>query len=90
MKKNIRKEVAYNLITLSIFSVITPTLSIAAPISIQGAATSENAISIGSDSYATSVNGIAEGKGAIATGQGFNREDFANKVNEQNTWGCPR
>lgn len=57
--------------------------SIATPISVQGYATSENAVAVGSNSYATAVDGIATGQGSIATGQGFNREDFAAKVNEQ-------
>ncbi|MGQ0286406.1 YadA-like family protein [Pasteurellaceae bacterium 22721_9_1] len=56
----------------------------ATPISIQGTATSENAVSIGTDSFATALDGVATGKGSVATGNGFNREDFANKVNAQN------
>lgn len=56
----------------------------AAPVSIQGTATSENAVSIGTDSFATAVDGVAGGKGAVATGQGFKRDEFAAKVNEQN------
>lgn len=54
----------------------------ATPVSIQGTATSENAVSVGSNSYATAVDGVATGQGSIATGQGFTREEFAAKVEE--------
>lgn len=57
-------------------------VAVATPISVQGTATSENAIAIGTDSFATAVDGVAEGKGAVATGQGFSREDFAKKAEE--------
>ena len=56
--------------------------AMATPVSIQGTATSENAVSIGSDSFATAVDGVATGKSSVATGQGFSREDFAVKVAE--------
>lgn len=56
--------------------------AMATPVSIQGTATSENAVSIGSDSFATAVDGVATGKSSVATGQGFSRNDFAVKVAE--------
>ena len=56
--------------------------AMATPVSIQGTATSENAVSIGSDSFATAVDGVATGKSSVATGQGFSRDDFAVKVAE--------
>lgn len=56
--------------------------AIATPVSIQGTATSENAVSIGSDSFATAVDGVATGKSSVATGQGFSRDDFVVKVAE--------
>lgn len=56
--------------------------AMATPVSIQGTATSENAVSIGSDSFATAIDGVATGKSSVATGQGFSRDDFAVKVAE--------
>ncbi|OOH87232.1 hypothetical protein BMT54_10140 [Pasteurellaceae bacterium 15-036681] len=53
------------------------------PISIEGIATSKDAISVGTNSFATAVDGIANGQGSIATGQGFSREEFNVKINEQ-------
>lgn len=54
----------------------------ATPVSIQGSATSENAVAVGSNSYATAIDGVATGQGAVATGQGFTREEFVQKVAE--------
>lgn len=52
------------------------------PVSIQGTATSENAVSIGSNSYSTAIDGIATGQGSVATGFGFSRDNFTQKVTE--------
>ena len=68
-----------------LFGAVLSQSALATPVSIQGTATSENAVSIGTDSFATSVNGVAGGKGAIATGQGFTREEFAVKKQEAQT-----
>lgn len=65
-----------------LFGAVLSQSALATPVSIQGTATSENAVSIGTDSFATSVNGVAGGKGAVATGQGFTREEFAVKKQE--------
>lgn len=65
-----------------LLSSLIATSAIAAPVSIQGTATSKNAVSIGSDSFATAVDGVATGKSSVATGQGFSRDDFAAKVKE--------
>lgn len=78
LAKNKGKTASLLLSTLLGFSAF----SVATPISVQGFATSENAVSIGSNSYATAVDGIATGQGAIATGQGFSRENFAEKANQ--------
>ena len=68
-----------------LFGAVLSQSALATPVSIQGTATSENAVSIGTDSFATSVNGVAGGKGAVATGQGFTREEFAVKKQEAQT-----
>lgn len=68
-----------------LFGAVLSQSALATPVSIQGTATSENAVSIGTDSFATSVNGVAGGKGAVATGQGFTREEFAAKKQEAQT-----
>ena len=65
-----------------LFGAVLSQSALATPVSIQGTATSENAVSIGTDSFATSVDGVAGGKGAVATGQGFTREEFAVKKQE--------
>ncbi|MGQ9444968.1 YadA-like family protein [[Pasteurella] aerogenes] len=65
-----------------LLSSLVATSAIATPVSIQGTATNENAVSIGSDSFATAVDGVATGKSSVATGQGFSRDDFAVKVAE--------
>ena len=71
-------SIALSLLT-SLF--VSPMIQ-AIPVSVQGKATSENAISIGTSSYATAIDGVATGQGSIATGQGFSRDDFAVKVAE--------
>lgn len=68
-----------------LFGAVLSQSALATPVSIQGTATSENAVSIGTDSFATSVDGVAGGKGAVATGQGFTREEFAVKKQEAQT-----
>ena len=68
-----------------LFGAVLSQSALATPVSIQGTATSENAVSIGTDSFATSVDGVAGGKGAVATGQGFTREEFAAKKQEAQT-----
>ena len=68
-----------------LFGAVLSQSALATPISIQGTATSENAVSIGTDSFATSVDGVAGGKGSVATGQGFTREEFAAKKQEAQT-----
>jgi len=65
-----------------LFGAVLSQSALATPVSIQGTATSENAVSIGTDSFATSVDGVAGGKGSVATGQGFTREEFAVKKQE--------
>lgn len=65
-----------------LFGAVLSQGALATPVSIQGTATSENAVSIGTDSFATSVDGVAGGKGSVATGQGFTREEFAVKKQE--------
>lgn len=65
-----------------LFSLLTVSMAHATPVAIQGVVTSKNAVAIGTNSFATAVDGVAGGQGAIATGQGFNREDFAAKVKE--------
>ena len=68
-----------------LFGAVLSQSALATPVSIQGTATSENAVSIGTDSFATSVDGVAGGKGSVATGQGFTREEFAVKKQEAQT-----
>ena len=68
-----------------LFGAVLSQSALATPVSIQGTATSENAVSIGTDSFATSVDGVAGGKGSVATGQGFTREEFAAKKQEAQT-----
>lgn len=52
-----------------------------ANISIVGTATGDQAISVGSDSWATSLNGVANGKNAIATGTDISRAEFEALMN---------
>ncbi|PJG83043.1 YadA-like family protein [Caviibacterium pharyngocola] len=54
----------------------------ATPISMEGIATSPNAVAIGSNSYSTAVDGVAYGQGAVATGDNFDRDDFKQKLDE--------
>ena len=75
-------------LTLSALAILCGAVmsnSFATPVSIQGSATSENSVSIGTDSFATSVNGVATGKSSVATGNGFTREEFATKKQEAQT-----
>ena len=74
-------KVATIAITLLSSFFVTPFV-LATPVSLQGSATSKNAVSIGSDSFATAVDGVATGKSSVATGQGFSRDEFAMKVAE--------
>jgi yadA domain-containing protein len=72
-------------LTLSALAILCGAVmsnSFATPVSIQGVATSENSVSIGTDSFATSVDGVATGKSSVATGNGFTREEFATKKQE--------
>lgn len=72
-------------LTLSALAILCGAVmsnSFATPVSIQGSATSENSVSIGTDSFATSVDGVATGKSSVATGNGFTREEFATKKQE--------
>lgn len=72
-------------LVIGVTSGVVSLNALATPISIEGTATSENAIAIGTDSFATAVNGVANGKGAVATGKGFSREDFETKAKEQDS-----
>lgn len=65
-----------------LFSLLTVSMAHAAPVAIQGVATSENAVAIGENSFTTAVDGVAGGQGAVATGNGFTREEFTQKQNE--------
>lgn len=74
-------EIKLSTLTVAVMLVLSQN-ALATPISVQGVATSENAVSIGSNSYATAIDSVATGQGSIATGQGFSREDFAEKANQ--------
>lgn len=69
-------------LTAAAMAVLLSSFAHAAPVSIQGTATSENAVSVGTNSFATSVDGVANGQGSVATGQGFTRDEFAVKKQE--------
>ena len=69
-------------LTAAAMAVLLSSFAHAAPVSIQGTATSENAVSVGTNSFATSVDGVANGQGSVATGQGFTRDEFAAKKQE--------
>ena len=69
-------------LTAAAMAVLLSSFVYAAPVSIQGTATSENAVSVGTNSFATSVDGVANGQGSVATGQGFTRDEFAAKKQE--------
>ena len=69
-------------LTAAAMAVLLSSFAHATPVSIQGTATSENAVSVGTNSFATSVDGVANGQGSVATGQGFTRDEFAAKKQE--------
>lgn len=61
-------------------ALLSSGIAFAEPVSLQGSATSADAVSIGSNSYATAIDGVATGQSSVATGENFSREDFNLKV----------
>lgn len=69
-----------NKLTFAVSITMLAGVAQADPVMIEGIATSNNAVSIGENAFASSVDGVAEGQGSVATGGDWTREQFSSEV----------